>query len=416
MVLLVGLPLQYASAAAWRKDSADLAVLNLHIKGKVVDHTANHGHDNRMYSRLLRQRRDVYVYVPPAYDPCQRYPVVYFLHGFGQDERVFLELAPLFDEAIACGKLPPVIVVCPDGTVNGEGGHHDTGSFFLNTRLGDFEDYVLNDVWDFVCRHYSIRSERQAHVLAGVSMGGFAAFNFGIRHRDAFGVVVGVFPLLNLRWMDDQDNYMADFDPRHWGWRQSLGRHGEVMSRHGIGLLSAARLFQPLFGTGDEAIWELSRENPIEMVDRCCLRNGELSMYIAYGGRDEYNIDAQVESFLYLAKYRRIAVAVGYDPDGRHNLLTAHRLWPGIISWLAPQLAPYSPPAGQVHQAGHHDVQRPPEPHPAPPSACPDGSCPGTTLHSNAHVPAAAGVFPYPFTGTLPPTATPPTFLPDRLP
>ena len=79
------------------------------------------------------------------------------------------------------------------------------------------------------------------------------------------------------------------------------------------------------------------------MLDRTGLQEGELAMYVAYGGRDQFNIDAQVESFLYAARQRGLTVAVGYDPKGKHDLATAGRLLHGIREWLAPQIAPYSP-------------------------------------------------------------------------
>jgi hypothetical protein len=64
-------------------------------------------------------------------------------------------------------------------------------------------------------------------------------------------------------------------------------------------------------------------------------------MYIAYGGKDEFNIDAQVESFLYRCKQRGLTVAVGYDPKGHHDIPTAVRLMPDLFDWLGAQLAPY---------------------------------------------------------------------------
>jgi hypothetical protein len=57
-------------------------------------------------------------------------------------------------------------------------------------------------------------------------------------------------------------------------------------------------------------------------------------MYVAYGGQDQFNIDAQAESFLYRARQRGLTVGTGYDPRGRHNQATARRLLPGIIDWL----------------------------------------------------------------------------------
>src|SRR5436305_1252541 len=76
------------------------------------------GADRRIWSEALGEGRDLYVYLPPGFDPRQCYPVVFWLHGIGQDEQSFLTdgVAEIFDRAIACGQLPPVIVVAPDGS------------------------------------------------------------------------------------------------------------------------------------------------------------------------------------------------------------------------------------------------------------------------------------------------------------
>jgi hypothetical protein len=67
-------------------------------------------------------------------------------------------------------------------------------------------------------------------------------------------------------------------------------------------------------------------------------------MYVAYGGKDQFNIDAQVESFLYVAGQRGLPISVAYDPKGKHDLKTALEFFPGLVGWLAPLLGPYSPP------------------------------------------------------------------------
>jgi S-formylglutathione hydrolase FrmB len=196
-------------------------------------------------------------------------------------------------------------------------------------------------VWDLLCRHYSIRSEREAHILAGTSMGGGSAFNLGIRYRQNFGIVIGVMPPLNLRWMDGCGGYFGDFEPRSYGWRTDLNRPGEVIARFGVLKLRIGDFVAPLYGMGPDAIKAVSDNNPIELVDRTNLRDGELAMYVAYGGKDEFNLDAQCESFLFLCKCRGITVHVGYDPEGRHNAATAIRLMPGAVRWLNEQLTTY---------------------------------------------------------------------------
>jgi S-formylglutathione hydrolase FrmB len=325
-------------------DEFDFIGIGRKLKGRIVDHTGNHGQDNRIWSRSLNQWRDLYIYLPPGYTKHDRYPIMIFLHPFAMDERAFLKLVPVLDEAMANGKLPPMIVVAPDGALDGKGCLAKPGSFFLNSPSGPYEDFVLQDMWDFVIQRYPIRTERKAHVLAGVSMGGYAAFNLGIRHRNAFGVVVGIHPPLNTRWADVDGNPRAKFDPRRWGWRTGFDNPNEIIANYGGAFkVRLGDTIRPIFGEGDEAVVNISENNPLELVMKTGLKNGELSMFVGYGGRDEYNIDAQVDSFLYYAKFRGLGVAVAFEPDGHHDGITALKFMPSIIRWLRPQLEPYAP-------------------------------------------------------------------------
>ena len=116
-----------------------------------------------------------------------------------------------------------------------------------------------------------------------------------------------------------------------------------MIARFGIYKARIGDLFAPLYGLDLGTIQSVSRDNPIELVDRTHLRDGQLAMYVGYAGKDEYNIDAQVESFLYLCKFRGITVHVGYDPEGRHDAATAQRLLPGLMEFLNRQVGPYAP-------------------------------------------------------------------------
>lgn len=321
-----------------------LRQVNGRIAGHVVDHTHNHGRDRRIWSEALCQHRDLYVYLPPGFDPKLAYPVVLWLHGFAQDEQAFLtEVVEHLDRQIASGKLPPLIVAAPDGSLSGHPCLAPTGSFFINSRAGRYEDFLMRDVWDFLHAHYPLRPEREAHVLAGVSMGGFGAYNLAIKHRDRFKTVVGVMPPLNMRWVDCHGRYMGNFDPSCWGWRTDAGNHEVIGRFYGVVVIRLRRVIGPLFGRSPKEIGFLIRENPAEMLAHYDVRAGELAMYVAYGGKDEFNVDAQVESFLYLARQRGLRVDVGYEPDGRHDFATALCLFPGVIQWLSVQLDGYGP-------------------------------------------------------------------------
>lgn len=311
------------------------------LAGKLVNHTKNHlGGDNRIWSPTLGEKRDLYVYLPPGYDPCRRYPVMVWLHGIIQDERAFpWDGLQTIDAAIAAGRMPPLIVAIPDGTIHGRPSVFGPKTLFLNSELGRFEDYVVQDVWGFVQAHYPIRPERQAHVIAGFSGGGLAAYRIAIRNRDQFGIVFGVSPPMNLRWLDCHGNYFGNFDPNCWGWREQV-RGREVIGKfYGVVRFRIGPLVFPLYGRGPELVSAVSRDNPIEMLGLYDVRPGELAMLLGYGGLDQFNIDAQVESFVYVARQRGLDVRVLHAPRGRHNTYLIGQFMPCIIDWLAPQLA-----------------------------------------------------------------------------
>ena len=171
-----------------------------------------------------------------------------------------------------------------------------------------------------------------------------------MRHRHCFAVVFGIHPPLNTRWVDCHGRYFSKFDPCCWGWLERMRGRAPVGRYAGVLTIRLRSLVFPLFGRGPETIEHIRRENPIEVLDATGLREGELAMYVAYGGRDQLNIAAQAESFIYRARCQRgLTVAVGHDPRGRHNRRTARRLLPGILDWLAPLLAPYAPPCSAAN-------------------------------------------------------------------
>src|SRR5687767_2948583 len=49
---------------------------NHKLAGQVLDYTKNHGEDNRIWSNALCEKRDLYVYLPPCYDPKKAYPLI----------------------------------------------------------------------------------------------------------------------------------------------------------------------------------------------------------------------------------------------------------------------------------------------------------------------------------------------------
>jgi len=322
----------------------NLCQLNQQLFGKVHDYTANHGEDRRLYSPALGQKREAYVYVPPGYDPAQRYPLMIWMHGLSQDETSFLKLAPIFDEAMVTGMLPKFVAIAPDGTVNGRASLREPPAFYLNSRLGRYEDYIIYDVWNFAVTNYSIRPERGAHVLAGASMGGFGAYNLGIKHKKDFGVVVGVLPPLNFRFADCHGRTDGDFDPTCIGWQTEYRPNAPVARfAHGLVTVRQRDVIAPAFGEGPDVIAKVAAENPVEMLWSHDVKPGELEMFAGYGQLDEFNVDAQVESFAYMARGRGLTVHTVCIPRGRHDARTGLAIVPEFVQWIRPKLEPYAP-------------------------------------------------------------------------
>ncbi len=318
-----------------------LKLQNARFHGQIVEFTDYHGADHRIWSTALNERRSLYVYLPPGFDPGQQYPIVVWLHGIIEDARWSLnDAVPYFDKAISKGRMPPVIVAIPDG--------HIPGSFFdshfLNIRSGRYEDYLLQDVLPFVEAHFPVRPERQAHAIMGFSLAGWAAYSVALKNTARIGAVVGILPPLNMRWVDCHGKFKSEFDPCCWGWRNELDKNELITCAYGIPA-TLRRAIEPYFGWGPEGLAWLSRENPIELLDRFQIQPNEIAMYVAYIRHDEYMVAPQVESFLYVARQRGLEVTVDYHPwVPTHNVFVCMNRFPRALEWLGVQLAPYAPP------------------------------------------------------------------------
>ncbi len=314
--------------------------VNRMLHGNLVDYTNNHGKDRRIYSNALGQKRDMYVYLPPGYDPAKKYPFAMFLHGAAQDEEFFFQAqVDKFDQAIKDGKLDPVILVAPDGSMNGKASLSKPATFWANSRAGNFEDYVMEDVYNFMMANYSIRPERDFHAILGPSMGGSASFALGIKHRDRFKVAIAFMPLLNLRYVDGNGDYKGKYVPEAWSFRSRM-RGLEPLGTRKFFVLRFGTLYRPLFGMGNQALSGLSAINPIEIMEAYDLKDGEMDLYISYGGKDEFHIPNQVESFLEVANRRGIKITVDYDPQGQHDLKSGTKAVPKALEWVQSRFHP----------------------------------------------------------------------------
>lgn len=135
-------------------------------------------------SKILKMDRNYAVYLPPDYDTSQRsYPVLYLLHGAGDDQTgwvQFGEVLHITDKAIKEGKATPMIIVMPDAfTTNLGYFNHIDGSW-------NYEDYFFEEFIPHIEQTYRIKSEKRYRAIAGLSMGGGGSFMYALHRPDMF--------------------------------------------------------------------------------------------------------------------------------------------------------------------------------------------------------------------------------------
>jgi S-formylglutathione hydrolase FrmB len=331
------------SVQAQLLNRVNLDRVNCRLAGHVIDYTNNHGCDRRIESSILGMRRDLYVYLPPGYDPGSAYPLILFFHMANVDEHYFIgsELLNIVDNLILRGEFPSAIIACPDGMYGGTNGFRARHSLYINGRGGRFEDHILQEVLPFLFANYSIRPEREAHALLAASAGGYGAMSLAVDHRDFFGAIATLAAPLNLRYSNCDGIYFENFNPATYRWKTRYAPHEVIgISRFGLLRFHAQRFMTPVFGEGEAAVAWITRTNPADKLSSANLQPGQLDIYVNYPGRDNFNFDAQDESFQWLAASRGVDVTLVRDPEATHSLryLRAN-LRPAFI-WLGQHLLP----------------------------------------------------------------------------
>lgn len=142
-----------------------------------------------MNSRVLKQAIRYCVYLPSGYDagatehPARKYPVLYFLHGLGDNEQTLFNSGgwTLLEDLRNQHKVGDYLIVAPEGR----------RSFYVNSADGKFlySDFFLREFMPHIEAKYRIRPGRASHAISGISMGGYGALRFAFAHPELFSAV-----------------------------------------------------------------------------------------------------------------------------------------------------------------------------------------------------------------------------------
>ena len=154
-----------------------LPILTIAQNGKVFDNLS-------VDSEILKMERKYAIYLPPGYETSERsYPVLYLLHGGGDDHTgwvQFGEVAHIADKSINNGTATPMIIVMPDAS------SVRRGYFNVPEANWYYEDFFFEEFIPFIEKTYKIRAEKAYRAIAGLSMGGGGTYVYAIHHPELF--------------------------------------------------------------------------------------------------------------------------------------------------------------------------------------------------------------------------------------
>lgn len=136
--------------------------------------------------------KKLYIYLPPNYYfSDERYPVIYYFHGFGDPMNFITSNKMALDKNMLLPENKEFIVVEVDGSRSSS----SEGSFWVNSPVtGQWEDYVVKELVPYIDDNYRTIAKAEARGLAGYSMGGFASLNLALSHPDIFCATISFCP------------------------------------------------------------------------------------------------------------------------------------------------------------------------------------------------------------------------------
>ncbi|MDI6844774.1 MAG: alpha/beta hydrolase family protein [Candidatus Saccharicenans sp.] len=188
-------------------------------------------------SKILGKEVRYTIYLPPDYETStRRYPVVYLLHGYTDNDTAWVQFGEVnltADRAIAGRLIPPMIIVMPDGGV----------SWYINDYQNKvrYEDFFFQEFIPYIDATYRTRPQKEFRAIAGLSMGGWGTLIYALRHPEMFAAAA---PFSAAVWTDDE---VISTDEKVY-----------------------ERIFGPLFGPGlkgkDRLTTHFRSYNPLDLI------------------------------------------------------------------------------------------------------------------------------------------------------
>jgi S-formylglutathione hydrolase FrmB len=225
---------------------------------------------NAIDSQVLKQPVHYCVLLPPGYDAAvskhskKRYPVLYFLHGLGENETTLFKSGgfPIFDELYEEHKLGDYLIVTPEARA----------SFYVNSADGKvrYSDFFLQEFIPYIENKYSVRRERAGRAISGISMGGYGALRFAFAYPEMFSAVSAESAAL----MTDSPQEI----------------NTAIRAGTPFGKLMGGVFGNPI----DVAHW--NDNDPLQLAKKNKAAIGKLAIYFNCGKNDDYNVEVGAQA------------------------------------------------------------------------------------------------------------------------
>ncbi len=164
----------------------------------------------KMNSKILNQERSYAVYLPPDYDSSDRsYPVLYLLHGLGDDQTGWIKLGDvqrIADESINSGISSSMIIIMPDA------GSGIVGYINQPNRDWFYEDFFFEELMPHVESKFRIKKQKKYRAISGLSMGGGGTLVYALHRPDLFSSAAPLSPAIGPTDIDDFHKWISRYN------------------------------------------------------------------------------------------------------------------------------------------------------------------------------------------------------------
>jgi S-formylglutathione hydrolase FrmB len=261
-------------------------------------HAASRVDCSELPSKILGRPVPYCVLLPPSYDAqkTRRYPVLYYLHGLGDNEQSLINGGgwSIYDEQLSQKNIGEFLIVSPN----------EFRSFAVNSRDGrvKYEDFFVREFMPAIEKKYRIKEGRGARGIMGISMGGYGALHYAFKYPQMFVSV---------------STHMAAL-------RETLPRNVEGVPE--------GKLLGDIFGRPiDEAYYQ--QNSPFTLARKAPpaqLRN--LKIYFDCGSEDSYRFDIGAEQLHKLLQARGVPHEF-YIYPGSHDMVYILQHFAASLRW-----------------------------------------------------------------------------------